>query len=240
MNCGRFLREGMLVVLHKVVFLLFPDPALALILPLMQDGTPFASHILPGLLIQCMKLRGCAITAIVLVLITVFMAGCTTGPAPAATLTPTAVPGTPGSSQFPVTTIAPKTAGIDTVINVRFNDFACLDVQKELGRTYLYPDEKYTLSAASPGVSGVNVNVLFVDENDSLGIRQIKPAWDAVQKRWVYEGIVPLVQFNDITVPVEKTFTVKTQSKYYICVDDRKESGVNDVMLRVPVKLMRV
>jgi hypothetical protein len=82
--------------------------------------------------------------------------------------------------------------------------------------------------------------VVFVDENDSLGMRQIKPQWDSVQKKWVYEGIVPVVQFNDITVPVEKTFTIKTQSKYYICVDDRKETGASDVMLRVPVKLKRL
>jgi hypothetical protein len=84
------------------------------------------------------------------------------------------------------------------------------------------------------------VNVLFVDENDQLGVRNIRPAWDVVQKKWVYEGIVPLVQFNDITTPVEKTFTIKTQSKYYICADDRKETGSNDVMLRVPVKLKRL
>jgi hypothetical protein len=134
---------------------------------------------------------------------------------------------------------AAKTADIDTVITVRYNDIACLNVQNEIGKTYLYPDEKYTLSAESPGVANVNVNVILVDENDSLGIREIKPQWDNVQKKWVYEGIVPLVQFNDITVPVEKTFTVKSQSKYYICVDDRKEAGANDVMLRVPVKLKR-
>jgi hypothetical protein len=51
---------------------------------------------------------------------------------------------------------------------------------------------------------------------------------------------VPTVQFNDITVPQEKTFTIKTQSKYYICADDRKESGINDIVLRVPVTLTRL
>jgi hypothetical protein len=56
----------------------------------------------------------------------------------------------------------------------------------------------------------------------------------------VYETVVPVVQFNDITTPVEKTFTIKRQSKYYICADDRKESGVSDVVYRVPVKLTRL
>jgi len=169
----------------------------------------------------------------------VMAAGCTTPQAPG---TPApATPAAAGTAAPPAATAAvtAKTADIDTVITVHFNDFSCLNVQKELGKTYLYPDEKFTLSAAPPGVPNVNVNIVFVDENDSLVIRQTKPAWDAVQKKWVYEGIVPLVQFNDITVPVEKTFTVKTQSKYYICVDDRKEAGVNDAMLRVPVKLKR-
>jgi len=187
-----------------------------------------------------MRLNGFGWFGAVLLVIIVLMAGCTS-PQPAATTPqPTPVATMAATSEFPATTIAIKTADIDTTVNVHFNDFACLDVQKELGKAYLYPDEKYTLYAASPGVSGVNVNVLFVDENDSLGIREIKPKWDAVQKKWVYEGIVPLAQFNDITVPQEKTFTVKTQSKYYICVDDRKETGISDVMLRVPVKLNRL
>jgi len=174
-----------------------------------------------------------------LLVIVVLIAGCTapqaTPPAPQSTAVPTPA----AVSEFPVTTVAVKTADIDTTVNVHFNDLACLNVQKELGNEYLYPDEKYTLYAASPGVAGVNVNVIFVDENDQLRLRQIKPQWDAVKKTWVYEGIVPLAQFDDITVPREKTFTIKTQSKYYICADDRKETGLNDVMLRVPVKLQR-
>lgn len=174
----------------------------------------------------------------VLLLLAVLAAGCTTPQATPATSAPTSAAA--ATSEFPATTSAIRTADIDTTINVHYNDFACLDVQKELGKTYLYPDEKFRISAASPGVSGVNVNVVFLDENDQLGVRQIKPTWDGVQKKWMYEGIVPLVQFDDITNPVEKTFTIKTQSKYYICVDDRKESGVNDIMLRVPVKLQRV
>jgi hypothetical protein len=181
---------------------------------------------------------GCAAVLLIAVLLA---AGCTT-PAPAAPAAPQAVPSAQQAATqgIPAATAAARTADIDTVISVHYNDFACLDVQKELGKTYLYPDEKYKLSAAAPGVSGVNVNVVFLDENDQLGVRQIKPQWDSVRKTWVYEGIVPLAQFNDITVPVEKTFTIKTQSKYYICADDRKDPGTSDVVYRVPVKLTRL
>ena len=187
-----------------------------------------------------MKLPAPVFFCAALIILVVLIAGCTTNTTAPATIEATPAPTAAATSEFPATPAAVKTADIDTTITVRFNDFACLDVQEELGKAYLYPGEKFTLSAASPGFSNVNVNVLFVDENDQLGVRNIRPAWDTVQKRWVYEGIVPLVQFNDITNPVEKTFTIKTQSKYYICADDRKETGSNDVMLRVPVKLKRL
>jgi hypothetical protein len=187
-----------------------------------------------------MRINTIAWLAVALVVLGALVAGCTTPQTAATTPQPTPVATMAATSGFPVTTAVAKTADIDTTVNVHFNDFACLNVQQELGNAYLYPDEKFTLYAASPGVAGVNVNVLFLDENDSLGIRQIKPKWDAVQKKWVYEGIVPLAQFNDITTPQEKTFTIKTQSKYYICVDDRKETGISDVVLRVPVKLKRL
>jgi hypothetical protein len=190
-----------------------------------------------------MRLNKCVWFISILLVVLALVAGCTSPQAPASPSTATPASGSSTSTQAAASanTAAPvKTADIDTTINVHYGDFACLNVQDELGKTYLYPDEKFKLSAASPGVSNVNVNVIFVDENDSLGIRQIKPEWDSVQKKWVYEGIVPVVQFNDITVPVDKTFIIKSQSKYYICVDDRKESGSSDVMLRVPVKLQRL
>jgi hypothetical protein len=202
--------------------------------------TSIVSHIWSAFIFTSMRFNGFVWLAAVFLVMVALAAGCTAPQAPGtpAAATPVAA-GTAAPATAAVSTAVAKTADIDTVINVRFNDFTCLDVQKELGKTYLYPDEKFTLYAASPGVANVNVNVVFVDENDSLVLRETKPAWDAVQKKWVYEGIVPLVQFNDITVPVEKTFTVKTQSKYYICVDDRKETGINDAMLRVPVRLKR-
>jgi hypothetical protein len=126
------------------------------------------------------------------------------------------------------------------MVNVRFNDIGCLDIQKEMGVSYLYPDQKYRLTAASPGGAAVNVNVVVVDDKDNMVLGQTRPQWDSLKKIWSYPGLVPVVQFNDITVPQEKTFTIKTQSKYYICVDDRKESGINDIMLRVPVTLTRL
>ena len=179
-----------------------------------------------------------------LVIVLVCAAGCTTQTPGAATPAPSATTAITGSPQNPQTTssatTATKTTNIDTMVNVHFNDIACLDIQKEMGVSYLYPDQKYTLTAASPSAAAVNVNVVVVDYNDNLKLGQTRPQWDSLQKTWLYPGLVPVVQFNDITVPREKTFTIKTQSKYYICVDDRKETGINDIMLRVPVTLTRL
>ncbi len=194
-----------------------------------------------------MKINGYLALFAALVIVLVLVTGCTTPqtsstatPAPAVkTAAPTSVA---SSSQSPAVqaTTAAKSANIDTIVNFHFNDISCVNVQDEMGVTYLYPDEKYKLRASSPNVAGVNVNVLFVDENDKLILGQTKPQWDSLDKVWKYPGLVPLAQFNDITVPQEKTFTIKTQSKYYICVDDRKETGINDIMLRVPVTLTKL
>jgi hypothetical protein len=199
-------------------------------------------NIYAGFTLKIMMINGYTGLFAALVIVLVCAAGCTTPqttgagtPAPSATNAITA------SSQNPVASpAAVKTANIDTTVNVKFNDVACLDVQKEMGVVYLYPDQKYKLTAASPNAAAVNVNVIFVDENDKLILGQTKPQWDSIQKIWSYPGLVPVVQFNDITVTQEKTFTIKTQSKYYICADDRKESGSNDIMLRVPVTLTRL
>jgi hypothetical protein len=174
----------------------------------------------------------------VLVLLLAVAAGCTTPAQPAATQAPTAAQ--QAAYQAPPAASAASTADIDTTIRVHFNDLACISVQDLLGTTYLYPDQKFKLEAASPGAGTINVNVLFVDENDQLALRQAKPQWETVRKTWVYESLVPLAQFNDITTPVEKSFTIKRQSKYYICADDRKESGTNDVTYLVPVRLTRL
>jgi hypothetical protein len=153
------------------------------------------------------------------------------------------VPGNPlisSTSQTPASTQTAPPAGIDTTIDIHSNDFNCLDVTQELGVDYLYPDQKYRVWATSPGNGQESVNVLFIDVSDRDRIQTSPPVWDAVKKTWSYVGLVPIVQFNDVTVPKETTITIKKQGKYYLCADDRKGTGTNDVMLRVPVKLTRV
>ena len=187
-----------------------------------------------------MKIPGYIVLIAVLVVILAIAAGCTTPQqAPAATQAPaTAAP--QQTYAAPAATRPASSAAIDTTVNVRFNELSCINVQEILGTDYLYPDQKFKLEAASPGANTIDVNVLMVDENNQLKLRQAKPQWDVVQKTWVYDGVVPVVKFIDITTPVEKSFTIKTQSKYYICADDRKESGTKDIVYRVPVKLTKL
>jgi len=183
----------------------------------------------------------CLLAALMIALLC--CAGCTTQQAPGAVAgTPQVSPGTPSlsSAVSPAGTPAVKSSGVDTTINVHFNDYACIDLQKEMGTDYLYPDQKYTLRASSPGSGPVNVNVLLLDVNDNLKIRQIKPSWDTVKKSWVYDGLVPLVQFNDLTTAQQKTITIKNQGMYYLCVDDRKETGTGDTLYQVPVSFTKV
>jgi hypothetical protein len=92
----------------------------------------------------------------------------------------------------------------------------------------------------SPPNPPVNVNVLLVDVGDKEKLPTSPPVWNAITKTWDYEGIVPLVQFNDVSTPVEKTITIKNQGKYYLCADDRTGSAANDAVIRVPVKMTRV
>lgn len=187
-----------------------------------------------------MKIPGYVLIA-VLVLLLAVAAGCTTPQqTPAATQTPATAAQQQQTYSAPAATRAVSGPDIDTTVNVHINELACISVQDLLGSDYLYPDQKFKLEAASPGANTINVNVLFVDENNQLKLREVEPKWDIVQKTWVYDGVVPAVKFIDITTPVEKTFTIKTQSKYYICADDRKESGSQDTVYRVPVKLTRL
>ncbi len=190
-----------------------------------------------------MKIPGYCVLIAVLVLLLAFAAGCTTPQqTPSATQASTAAPAaaSQATARAPVATQASSGADLDTTIRVHSNDLACVNVGDYLGVTYLYPDQKFRIEAASPGANTINVNVLFVDENDQLALRQAKPQWDQVKKSWTYESVVPLAQFNDITTPVEKTFTIKRQSKYYICADDRKESATTDNTYLVPVKLTKL
>ena len=249
-------REEMLVPQHKVVFLFMTAGAPAAAGPDLQNPDnlngrqPFrrggvspiriVTNIWDTSILNIMKIPGYLLIAVLILLLAV-VAGCTTPQqTPAATQVPTAAAAQQTYSTQLATPRSASTADIDTTVNVRFNELSCISVQDLLGTTYLYPDQKFRLNAASPGANTINVNVLFVDENDQLKLRQAKPKWDGVHNTWVYDGPVPLVQFIDITTPVEKTFTIKTQSKYYICADDRKESGTQDIVYRVPVKLTRV
>jgi hypothetical protein len=180
----------------------------------------------------------------ILVILLTCIAGCTSSQTAAQkTGTGTQVPGNPGiggTSQTLASTQASRTAGIDTTINIHFNDFNCLDVQKELGVDYLYPDQKYIVWASSPGSGTANVNVLFIDVTDKDRIQNVPPVWDAVKKTWIYEGLVPIVQLNDISSPQEKTITIMKQGKFFLCADDRKESAISDTILSVPVKMTRI
>jgi hypothetical protein len=189
-----------------------------------------------------MKIPGYCVFLAMLVLLLAVAAGCTTPQqAPAATQAPAAAAAQQTyAAPPPASSASSSSADIDTTVNVHFNELACINVQELLGSDYLYPDQKFKLEAASPGSNTINVNLLFLDENNQLKLRQARPVWDNVQKTWVYDGVVPVVKFADITIPVEKTFTIKTQSKYYICADDRKESGTSDIVYRVPVKLTRL
>lgn len=82
--------------------------------------------------------------------------------------------------------------------------------------------------------------MLFIDVSDRDRIQTSPPVWDEVKKSWIYEGLVPIIQFNDVTVPRETTITIKKQGKYFLCADDRKVTGTNDAILRVPVKLTSI
>jgi hypothetical protein len=179
----------------------------------------------------------------VLVILLACASACTTIPNTGSTPTvpvTTAAPATPLLTQATSALQAAKSGGLETTINIHYNDFYCLAVHKELGVDYLYPDQKYTIWATSPGSGTINVNVLLLKVDDYDKIQTVRPTWDAIKKTWVYDGIAPLVQLNDISTPQEKTITIKNQGKYYLCADDRKESGVNDNIFYVPVKITRL
>jgi len=183
-----------------------------------------------------------------LVIILVSVSGCTTmrntGSGPVASVT-TRAPGVPPVPSYTLTQVTPsyqmtKAGSLDTTIDIHFNDFYCMDIQKALGVDYLYPDQKLTIWATSPASGTINVNVLLLNVNDYEKIETVRPAWDAIKKTWVYDGLAPLVQLNDISIPQEKTIVIKNQGKYFLCADDRKESGINDAIFRVPVRVTKL
>ncbi len=190
-----------------------------------------------------MRFQGYSLLFAVLVILLSCAAACTTipntGAGPTATVS-TPVPAAPVVTAAASAQQTVKSSGLETTIDIHYNDFYCIALHKALGVDYLYQDQKYTIWATSPAGGTINVNVLLLKVDDYDKIQTVKPTWDAVKKTWVYEGIAPLVQLNDISVPQEKTVTIKNQGQYFLCADDRKESGVNDAMFRVPVKITRL
>lgn len=194
-----------------------------------------------------MSNRGYAFLFVGLVMAITLVVGCTTqypspgAPAPAATAQP-AAPQQPVSTQQPgnpqqtTAPSAPVSGGIDTTITVMNNNYACMDVQKGLGVDYLYPAQKFAVTVSPPPGSNVNVNALFLDTGDKAKMLAVPPKYDNVNKVWVYDGLVPLLQFNDVATPQQKTVTIKRQGQFYLCIDDRKETGGGDASYNVPVK----
>jgi hypothetical protein len=187
-----------------------------------------------------MKFQRYSFLFVVLVILLACVSACTTipntGTVPTVTVT-TAIPATPPVTQQTSSLPAAKSGGLETTIDTRYNDFSCIALHSALGVDYLYPTQMYTIWVTSPGTINVNLLLLKVDDYDK--IRTVKPVWNAVNKIWMYDGIAPLIQINDITTPQEKTITIKNQGKYYLCADDRKESGVSDTIYHVPVKITR-
>ena len=78
------------------------------------------------------------------------------GPMTPVTTIVTASPVSPSSTQVQITsdTQVGGSGSVDTTINIHYNDYDCLDIQKELGVVYLNPDQKYTIRgipAQQPG-----------------------------------------------------------------------------------------
>jgi hypothetical protein len=188
------------------------------------------------------------ISIAVLVILLACIAGCTTTSSTPTVTAPAATAS--GSSGATVTAPASGTAvsatssatasGLDTTVSVHFNDYACLNIPKALGVDYLNPGEKYSVWVTTPGSGTITPNLLVLNVNDNAKFGTVTPVWDAVQKTWTYEGIVPLVKLIDITSPQSQTLSIKNQGWYFVCIDDRKESGASDAVYNVPVKVTRI
>ena len=196
-----------------------------------------------------MKPFATLVSVAVLVILLACIAGCTTTSSTPTVTAPAATASASGSSGATVTapasgttasaTASATTSGLDTTVSVHFNDYACLNIPQALGVDYLNPGEKYSVWVTTPGSGTITPNLLVLNVNDNARFGTVTPVWDAVQKTWTYEGIVPLVKLIDITSPQSQTLTIKNQGWYFVCIDDRKESGVNDAVYQVPVKVTK-
>jgi len=192
-----------------------------------------------------MKSPPALVSIAVLIVLLTCIAGCTTTSSTPTTTAPAATAA--GSSGAPVTASAvgttasvTATSGLDTTVSVHFNDYACLNIPKALGVDYLYPGENYSVWVTTPGSGTITPNLLVLNVNDNAKFGTVTPVWDTVQKTWTYSGIIPLVKLIDITSPQSQTLDIKNQGWYFVCIDDRKESGVNNAVYDVPVKVTRI
>jgi hypothetical protein len=190
-----------------------------------------------------MKIHGYFVLIAVLVILLAVAAGCTTPQQPAAA---TQAPQTQ-AQQATVQQAAPtaaavrsSSAALDTTINVHRNELVCIDIQERMGVDYLYPDQQFRLEVSSAGPGTINPTISLVDKNNEFRIREVERHWDMVQKTWVYDGVVTVVRLSDITKPTQKEFRIKDQGKYYLCADDRGETGSADTVYQVPVRLIKL
>ena len=188
-----------------------------------------------------MKISGYVFFAALVVFLAI-AAGCTTPQQPPAATQAPSAPAVQQTAapQVPVATRSASAAALDTVINVHRNEQVCVDVQEQMGVDYLYPDQKFRIEVSSPGTGAINPTVVLVDKNNEFRIREVERNYDNVQKAWVYDGVVTVIKFSDISKSPQKEFTIKDQGKYYICADDRGESGSVDTVYQVPVKMIKL
>jgi len=115
---------------------------------------------------------------------------------------------------------------LDETYVAQYNNWYCTDLQQAIGQPYLYPDEKYMMTVSSSATTrGGHSNILLVQDNDYQIFKTIAPRWDDLNKKYVYDGIVPVVLFSDVMSQRSKLFSVKTTGKYYLCLDDRRYSS---------------
>jgi hypothetical protein len=210
-----------------------------------RDVHPFriVTNIWDTYALNIMKIPGYFVLIAVFVILLAVAAGCTTPQqAPAATQAPqsTAAPQQAPSSVAPAATRAAQSPALDMTINVHRNELVCIDIQEQMGTDYLYPDQKFRLDVTSAGANTINPTIVLVDKNNEFRIREVEREWNTVQKTWVYDGVVTVLRLSDITKTTQKEFTIKDQGKYYLCADDRKESGSQDTVYQVPFKLTRL
>ena len=85
-----------------------------------------------------------------------------------------------------------KASTLDTTIDIHFNDYYCMDIQKGLGVDYLYPDQKLNIWATSPASGTINVNVLLLNVNDYEKIETVNRPGMRSRRPGYMTGLPPL------------------------------------------------